>query len=124
MTPLKGVDDQVYALGQGPIAVGGYVASGNAGGGVTKNHPTVGTISKGAIIEKEIPVPLEDKKELTLALFNSDFTTAEKVKRRHQPPLRRAERPWPSIPAPSGWPFRRNFNRIRLTGSRPSKGWR
>jgi flagellar P-ring protein precursor FlgI len=80
MTPLKGVDDQVYALGQGPIAVGGYTAGGNAGGGVTKNHPTVGTISKGAIIEKEIAVRLENKKELTLALFNSDFTTAEKVK--------------------------------------------
>ena len=80
MTPLKGVDDQVYALGQGPIAVGGYVAGGNAGGGVTKNHPTVGTISKGAIIEKEIAVHLENKKELTLALFNSDFTTAEKVR--------------------------------------------
>jgi flagellar P-ring protein precursor FlgI len=80
MTPLKGVDDQVYALGQGPIAVGGYVASGNAGGGITKNHPTVGTISKGAIIEKEIAVRLENKKELILALYNSDFTTAEKVK--------------------------------------------
>jgi flagellar P-ring protein precursor FlgI len=80
MTPLKGVDDQVYALGQGPIAVGGYVASGNAGGGITKNHPTVGTISKGAVIEKEIPVRLENKRELTLALYNSDFTTAEKVK--------------------------------------------
>ncbi|MBI5584069.1 MAG: flagellar basal body P-ring protein FlgI [Deltaproteobacteria bacterium] len=80
MTPLKGVDDQVYALGQGPIAVGGFTAGGNAGGGITKNHPTVGTISKGAIIEKEIPLRLENKKELTLALFNSDFTTADLVK--------------------------------------------
>ena len=80
LTPLRGVDTQVYALTQGPIAVGGYVASGAAGGGVTKNHPTVATISKGAIIEREVPVRLEDKKELFLALYNSDFTTAEKVK--------------------------------------------
>ena len=80
LTPLKGVDAQVYALSQGPIAVGGYVASGAAGGGVTKNHPTVASISKGAIIEREVPVRLEDKKELFLALYNSDFTTAEKVK--------------------------------------------
>ena len=78
--PFEGVDSQVYALAQGPIAVGGYVASGAAGGGVTKNHPTVATISKGAIIEREVPVRLEDKKELFLALYNSDFTTAEKVK--------------------------------------------
>jgi flagellar P-ring protein precursor FlgI len=47
---------------------------------VTKNHPTVATISKGAIIEREVPMRLEDKKELFLALYNSDFTTAEKVK--------------------------------------------
>ncbi len=80
LTPLKGVDGQVYALSQGPIAVGGYVASGAAGGGVTKNHPTVASISKGAIIEREVPVRLEDKKELFLALYNSDFTTAEKVR--------------------------------------------
>jgi flagellar P-ring protein precursor FlgI len=52
LTPLRGVDRQVYALAQGPIAVGGYVASGAAGGGVTKNHPTVASISRGAIIER------------------------------------------------------------------------
>jgi flagellar P-ring protein precursor FlgI len=80
LTPMNGVDHQVYALAQGPIAVGGYVASGAAGGGVTKNHPTVASISKGAIIEREVPVRLEDKKELFLALYNSDFTTAEKVR--------------------------------------------
>jgi flagellar P-ring protein FlgI len=80
LTPLKGVDNQVYALSQGPVAVGGYVASGAAGGGVTKNHPTVATISKGANIEREVPLRLEDKKELFLVLYNSDFTTAEKVK--------------------------------------------
>ena len=88
LTPLKGVDSQVYALSQGPIAVGGYVASGAAGGGVTKNHPTVASISKGAIIEREVPVRLEDKKELFLALYNSDFTTAEKVKETYQPVCR------------------------------------
>ncbi len=80
LTPLKGVDHQVYALTQGPITVGGYVVSGGAGGGVIKNHPTVATISKGAIIEREVPVRLADKKELFLALYTSDFTTAEKVK--------------------------------------------
>lgn len=80
LTPMKGVDNEVYALAQGAVAVGGYVASGQAGGGVTKNHPTVATISRGANIEREVPLRLEDKKELFLALFNSDFTTAEKVK--------------------------------------------
>jgi flagellar P-ring protein precursor FlgI len=79
MTPLKGVDQQVYALAQGPIVVGGFAIAGASGSGVQKNHPTVGIISKGALIEKEIPLALNEKKELSLSLFNPDFTTAEKV---------------------------------------------
>ncbi len=80
MTPLKGVDQQVYALAQGPIVVGGFAASGASGSGVQKNHPTVGVITKGALVEKEVPVVLDGKRELTLCLFNPDFTTVEKVK--------------------------------------------
>lgn len=80
LTPLKGPDQQVYALAQGPIVTGGFAISGASGSGVQKNHPTVGIISKGALIEKEIPFSLEGKKELDLNLFNPDFTTAEKVK--------------------------------------------
>jgi flagellar P-ring protein precursor FlgI len=80
LTPLKGVDQEVYALAQGPIVIGGFAASGASGTGVQKNHPTAGIITKGALIEKEVPVPVNDKKELTLCLFNPDFSTAEKVK--------------------------------------------
>ena len=79
LTPLAGVDRNVYALAQGPIAVGGYSIGGDAGGGVIKNHPTVGTISGGATIEKEIPLPLTDKKKLTLLLNNPDFMTAARI---------------------------------------------
>ncbi|MBU2621908.1 MAG: flagellar basal body P-ring protein FlgI [Proteobacteria bacterium] len=79
LTPLKGVDGRVYALAQGPIIVGGYEAGGDAGGGVTKNHPTVGRISNGASVEKEVLVSLEDKKELILMLENPDFVTATRV---------------------------------------------
>ena len=63
LTPLKGVDDKVYALAQGPLSLGGFSAGGAAGGGVTKNHPTVGRISGGATVEREIPLSLKDKKE-------------------------------------------------------------
>jgi len=79
LTPLKGVDGRVYALAQGPIIVGGYESGGDAGGGVTKNHPTVGRISNGASVEKEVLVSLEDKKELILMLENPDFVTATRV---------------------------------------------
>lgn len=79
LTPLKGVDGRVYALAQGPISVGGYSAGGAAGGGVTKNHPTVGTISGGATVEKEIPLPMENQRELMFVLNSPDFMTATRI---------------------------------------------
>lgn len=79
LTPLKGVDGKVYALAQGAISVGGFSSGGAAGGGVTKNHPTVGRISGGATVEREIPLSLKNKKELTIILNNPDFNTAAEI---------------------------------------------
>jgi len=79
LTPLKGVDQQVYGLAQGPLSVGGFTASGEAGGGVTKNHPTAGRIANGATVEREIPMELQGKEEFTLALHDSDFTTSQRA---------------------------------------------
>jgi flagellar P-ring protein precursor FlgI len=81
LTPLKGVDGNIYALAQGAISVGGFNASGDAGGGVTKNHPTVARITGGATVEREIPLSLADKKDLTLILNDPDFMTAVRVAR-------------------------------------------
>lgn len=79
LTHLKGVDGKIYALAQGPISVGGFRIGGAAGGGVGKNHPTVGRISGGATVEREIPLSLKDRAELTIILNNPDFTTAIRV---------------------------------------------
>ena len=79
LTPLKGVDNKIYALAQGPLSVGGFSAGGAAGGGVTKNHPTVGRISGGATVEREIPLSLQDKRELIIILNDPDFITATRV---------------------------------------------
>ena len=79
LTSLKGVDRKVYALAQGAIAVGGYSIGGDTGGGAVKNHPTVGIISGGATVEKEIPVLLADKKKLTILLNSPDFMTADRI---------------------------------------------
>lgn len=79
LAPLKGVDGNIYALAQGPIAVGGYSSGGDAGGGVTKNHPTVARISGGASVEREIPLTLANKKELTIILTEPDFVTITRI---------------------------------------------
>ena len=81
-TPLKGLDDQVYAIAEGGISIGGWTASGDKAS-VTKNHQTVGRIPNGAIVEKEeIATFVENiagSRVVTLNLRNSDFSTAEQI---------------------------------------------
>lgn len=76
LSPLKGADNNIYALAQGPLLLGGFSAGGAAGGGVQKNHPTVARIPGGATIEREIPFQFNTLDELTISLNNPDFTTA------------------------------------------------
>lgn len=78
VTPLYGADGEVYAVGQGPIAVGGFTASGDAGS-VTKNVPTGGRIPAGAIVEREVPFELASLSSLRLRLRNPDLTTARRI---------------------------------------------
>ena len=56
-TPLLGADGRTYAVAQGAIAIGGFLGGVGGPGGATvqKNHPTVGAISNGAIVERGIP---------------------------------------------------------------------
>lgn len=79
VTPLKGADNFVYALAQGPISIGGfkYDLYGNV---IQKNHPTTGIISGGAVVEKTIYNDVIDKSgEIHLILNYPDFTTADHV---------------------------------------------
>lgn len=78
-TPLKAADGQVYAVAQGAVSTGGFSVSG-AGGGAQKNFPTVGRISGGALIEKEVESSFRHKESLSLTLNRPDFTTASRVR--------------------------------------------
>lgn len=80
-TPLMGADGRVYAVAQGPIAVGGFLGGSGGAGGATiqKNHPTVGKISNGAIVEREIPATFVRDGQLALQLHNPDFTSASRM---------------------------------------------
>ena len=77
-TPLLGANGQVYAVGQGPVAVGGFSAQGDAAS-VTKGVPTSGRITNGAIVESEIGFDFAALKSLRLALNHPDMTTAERI---------------------------------------------
>ena len=77
-TPLKAANGQVYAVAQGAILIGGFSA-GNAANGVQVNHPTVGRVASGAIVEREVMSDLLNRDQLELVLSESDFTTASRL---------------------------------------------
>ena len=81
-TPLFGASGEaVYAVAQGPLAVGGFSSgtTGVGGANVQKNHPTVAQISGGAIVEKEIPMKLVNNNNIELMLREGDFTSAARI---------------------------------------------
>jgi flagellar P-ring protein precursor FlgI len=78
MTPLQGADGAVYVVGQGSLLVGGFSAS-SGGASTTKNHPTVGRIPDGGLVERAIPGTFTDRTTLNYSLNEEDFTTAIRV---------------------------------------------
>ncbi|MBN1142141.1 MAG: flagellar basal body P-ring protein FlgI [Deltaproteobacteria bacterium] len=78
MTPLKGADRKVYAVAQGPLVVGG-IAYGGKAAKVQKNHPTVGRVPGGAMVEREVAFSLPNSGELIYRLQDSDFTTVSRM---------------------------------------------
>ncbi len=80
MTPLRAANGEVYVTAQGQVALGGFSASA-AGSRAQTNHPTVGKIMDGGLVEREVPVNIAGKTELTLVLRESDFTTAMRAVR-------------------------------------------
>lgn len=78
VAPLRAADGEVYAVAQGSIAIGGFLAGGTTEK-VTKGVPTSGKILNGATIEREIVYDFNKVTEFRIALNNPDFTTAKRV---------------------------------------------
>ncbi len=78
LTPLKAPNQQVFAVAQGPVSIGGFLGgTGGAGGAtVTKNHQAAGVVPSGAIVEKEIAVNIENWDSVSILLRQADFTTS------------------------------------------------
>ena len=80
LTPLKGVDGEVYALAQGALALGGISAAGEAAS-ASKNITTVGSIPNGAVVERSVPFKFNNLEHMTLHMNMADFTTTMDVVR-------------------------------------------
>jgi flagellar P-ring protein FlgI len=80
MTGLQASDGQTYVTAQGQVVLGGFGA-GSGGTSVQTNHPTVGRIPNGGLVEKKVDMDLNGKSALNLVLNHSDFTTASRAVR-------------------------------------------
>ena len=90
-TPLQAANNAVYAVAQGQLSVGGFLAGGGAGGSVVKNFVTVGRIPSGAMVEQDVPTTFSgrDAGVLEVTLDKPDFTTAARLVNAinaHRPP--------------------------------------
>ncbi len=79
LMPLYGADQQIYAMAQGNLAVGGLGISATDGSRLTVNIPSVGRISGGATIERTVATGFESEPFLSFNLSDADLTTSLRV---------------------------------------------
>jgi flagellar P-ring protein FlgI len=79
MTPMRGVDGQVYAFAQGNVLVSGFGIQGKDGSKISVNVPSSGRVPNGADVEREVPMKFATDPNLILNLNTPDFTTASRV---------------------------------------------
>jgi flagellar P-ring protein precursor FlgI len=77
MTDLRGANGQTYAVAQGSVVTGGFVA-GRGGATQMVNHPTVGRVPEGATVEKPAP-SVEPTTSVRLQLRTADFATSSRI---------------------------------------------
>lgn len=79
MTPLRGVDGQVYALSQGPVITGGFTAGRPSLGSFSAlNHPNTGRVPSGGLVERPAPSVMPER-EVRLQLRSADFANASRI---------------------------------------------
>jgi len=78
LTPLYGADGKIYGEAQGAVTLGGYTAGGT-GNAKQVNHPTVGRVPSGGLVERDASVDLRQLPKLSLLLADSSFSTAEEI---------------------------------------------
>lgn len=83
MTELRSAppNGPVFAIAQGPISIGGFNVDAGGGGSVTKNHPVVGRVPNGAIVQQEMIAPGEIAGSLTITVGDPDYTTVARLAR-------------------------------------------
>jgi flagellar P-ring protein FlgI len=79
LSPLRGANNEIYAMAQGNLVVGGLGVSAQDGSQVSVNVPSAGRIPGGATVERAVDTGFATSPNLTFNLTDADFTTAQRV---------------------------------------------
>jgi flagellar P-ring protein precursor FlgI len=79
MTPLRGVDGEVYGIAQGSLVVSGFGVQGSDGSKLSVNVPSSGRVPNGATVEREVPNGFTAQPYVVLNLHTPDFTTSARL---------------------------------------------
>ena len=79
MTPLRGIDGEVYGIAQGSLIVSGFGAAGRDGSRIAVNVPSSGRVPNGATVERAVPTNFATEPYVVLNLHTPDFTTAARL---------------------------------------------
>jgi flagellar P-ring protein precursor FlgI len=79
VTPLHGLDGQIYAIAQGNLIVSGFGVEGSDGSKLTVNVPSSGRVPNGATVERAVASQITQGDSITLNLNTPDFTTATRL---------------------------------------------
>lgn len=79
MTPLRGIDGEVYGIAQGSMMVTGFGVSGKDGSRIAVNVPSSGRIPNGATVERAVQTNFATEPYIVLNLHTPDFTTAARM---------------------------------------------
>lgn len=85
-TELKGLDGEIYAVARvASISTSSWTVEGKTGTKASKNHPTVGRIPNGAIVERselsEFVQVIGGKRSIGLSLRQASLTTADRIRK-------------------------------------------
>src|SRR5690606_36491429 len=79
MTPLRGLDGEVYGLAQGSMVVSGFGVQGGDGSRLSVNVPSSKRVPNKSTVEREVPTSFTSQPFVVLNLNTPDCTTAARL---------------------------------------------
>ena len=79
MTPLSGMNGEVYGFAQGPMSVGGYDVQTTSGGRASKNHTAAGRVPRGGVLKRDVNPMVDYSSGVSIFLKNPDLSTASNL---------------------------------------------